>query len=89
MLALANLTDEEALISGIAVFVRHRDLNKFPPQDNETLESLGISATSLDVPIRAWINARFRLPNGWVLFKSGDLKNSMKWSEFKAKVLAA
>ena len=59
MADLADLTDEQALIAGLAVFVRSRDLHKNSPQPGETLAELGVSATSLDTIIRSWINARF------------------------------
>jgi hypothetical protein len=87
MPGLDALTDEEALITGLAVFVKARDLHKNPPKDGETLQALGISATNLDVPVRAWINAKFRKPRGWPLFARGDLTTDTTWSDFKKKVL--
>jgi hypothetical protein len=87
MPGLDALTDEEALITGLAVFAKARDLHKNPPKDGETLQALGISSTNLDVPVRAWINAKFRKPRGWPLFAKGDLTTDMTWSDFKKKVL--
>lgn len=84
---LTTLTDEEALIAGVDVFAKSRDLKEFPPKDPESMTEIGLSKTMLDAPVRAWVNARFRKPNGWDLLKSGDLKPAMKWKAFKAKCL--
>jgi hypothetical protein len=89
MQGLKALSAEEALVSGLAVFAKARDLHKLPPKPGETLQQLGIGPSNLDAPIRAWINAKFRAPNGWPLFASGDLKVDMKWSDFTKKVLTS
>jgi len=87
MATLKDLPDEQALMAGVDVFAKHRDFKTAPPKEKETLEELGISATSLDVPLRAWINAKFRKPRKWPLFASGELTIGMTWSEFSTKVL--
>ncbi|MBI1196930.1 MAG: hypothetical protein GC203_03630 [Phenylobacterium sp.] len=84
---LKALTDEEALVAGLDVFAKSRDLQKNPPKDGETLQELGIGPSNLDGPVRAWINAKFRRPRDWPLFVSGDLTVDMKWSDFRKKVL--
>jgi hypothetical protein len=89
MAGLADLSDEDALVAGVAVFVRGRDLHTDPPKDNETLAAIGISPSNLDIPIRLWINAKFRksktppLP----LLVSGDLKTTMTWADFSKAAL--
>lgn len=84
---LKALTDAEALVAGLGVFARSRDLQKFPPKPDETLAQLGIGPSNLDGPVRAWINAKFRRPRGWPLFASGDLTVDLTWSDLKKKVL--
>ena len=87
MAELMELTDEQALVAGVAVFVDGRDLLKDPPQPAETLVQIGVGARSLDYAIRIWINTRFRRPNGLPLLLSGDLEVGMTWSAFVDKAL--
>ncbi|WP_372782890.1 hypothetical protein [Phenylobacterium sp.] len=84
---LPDLTDEHVLIAGVAVFVKGRDLHANPPRDNETLGAIGVSPSNLDFPIRTWINAKFRKPNGLPFLVSGDLKTTMTWARFRKAAL--
>lgn len=87
-MSIQNLTDVEALTAGIDIMT-DRDLKATPPADAETMQQLGISKTNLDLPVRRWINRRFRKPAGKAVFPKGTFKTSTTWKQLVDKVTGA
>ncbi len=84
-MSVQNLSESEALLAGIDT-ITNRDLKVVPPQNAETMQELGISKTNLDLPIRRWINRRFREPVGKSIFPKGTFKTSTTWKQLIDKV---
>lgn len=82
---LKKLTDKEALTAGIDTMT-DRDLKTSPPADDETMQQLGLSKTNLDLPIRRWINRRFRSPKSKAVFVKGTFKTTTTWKQLVDKV---
>jgi hypothetical protein len=85
---LRTLFEAEPKVRLIAVLSGYksgpRDLLKDPPKDDETLQHLGVAASTADRFLRKWINETFRDPNRWPPIARGAIGSDTKFSKLVA-----